>query len=149
MRTLIVLGGAAAVAPSDLRWDQIDLNSGRLHVRRAKGGIDHVHPLSGSEIRALRQLRRENMESRYVFITERGGPATTAGFLKTISRIGEAAKLLFPIHPHMLRHSTGYKLANDGHDTRALQHYMGHRNIMRTVRYTDMAPDRFKDFWKD
>ena len=132
-----------------LRWDQIDLNYGRLHVRRAKGGIDNVHPLSGKEIRALRQLRRENMESRYVFLTERGGPATTAGFLKAIARIGEAAKLPFPIHPHMLRHSTGYKLANDGHDTRALQHYMGHKNIMHTVRYTDMAPDRFKNFWKD
>ena len=115
-----------------LRWDQIDLNYGRLHVRRAKGGIDNVHPLSGKEIRALRQLRRENMESRYVFITERGGPATTAGFLKTIARTGEAAKLPFPIHPHMLRHSTGYKLANDGHDTRALQHFMGHRNIVHT-----------------
>ena len=91
----------------------------------------------------------ENMESRYVFVTERGGPATTAGFLKTIARTGEAAKLPFPIHPHMLRHSTGYKLANDGHDTRALQHYMGHKNIMHTVRYTEMAPDRFKNFWKD
>ena len=132
-----------------LRWDQIDLNSGRLHVRRAKGGIDNVHPLGGKEIRALRQLRRENKESRYVFVTERGGPATTAGFLKTIARTGEAAKLPFPIHPHMLRHSTGYKLANDGHDTRALQHYMGHKNIMHTVRYTEMAPDRFKNFWKD
>src|ERR1039458_7969065 len=71
-----------------LRWDQIELNSGRLHVRRAKGGIDNVHPLSGREIRALRQLRRENMESRYVFITERGGSVTTAGFLKTIARTG-------------------------------------------------------------
>jgi type 1 fimbriae regulatory protein FimB/type 1 fimbriae regulatory protein FimE len=71
------------------------------------------------------------MESRYVFVTERGGPATTAGFLKMIARIGKAAKLPFPIH--MLRHSTGYKLANDGHHTRALQHYMGHRNIMHTV----------------
>jgi site-specific recombinase XerD len=69
--------------------------------------------------------------------------------LKSISRIGEAAKLPFPIHPQMLRHSTGYKLANDGHDTRSLQHYMGHRNIMHTVRYTEMAPDRFKNFWKD
>ena len=92
---------------------------------------------------------RENLESRYVFVTERGGPATTAGFLKTIARTGEAAKLPFPVHPHMLRHSTGYKLANDGHDTRALQHYMGHKNIMHTVRYTEMAPDRFKNFWKD
>jgi integrase len=114
--------GLRASEVCGLRWDQIDLNSGRLHVRRAKGGIDNVHPMSGREIRALRQLRRENMESRYVFVTERGGPATTAGFLKTIARTGEAAKLPFPIHPHMLRHSTGYKLANDGHDTRALQH---------------------------
>ena len=130
-------------------WDRIELDSGRLHVRRAKGGIDNVHPLSGKEIRALRQLRRENPDSRYVFITERGGPTTTAGFLKTIARTGEAARLPFPIHPHMLRHSTGYKLANDGHDTRALPHYMGHKNIMHTVQYTEMAPDRFKNFWKD
>ncbi len=50
---------------------------------------------------------------------------------------------------HMLRHSNGYKLANDGHDTRGLQHYMGHKNIMHTVRYTEMAPDRFKNFWSD
>jgi len=75
-----------------------------------------------------------------------GGPATTAGFLKIIARTGEVAKLPFPIHPHMLRHSSGYKLANDGHDTRALQHYMGHKNIMHMVRYTEMAPDRFKNF---
>ena len=115
--------GLRASEVRGLRWDQIDLNSGRLHVRRAKGGIDNVHPLSGKEIRALRQLHRENMETRYVFITERGGPATTAGFLKMIARTGEAAKLPFPVHPHMLRHSTGYKLANDCHDTRALQHY--------------------------
>jgi integrase len=69
--------GLRASEVCGLRWDQIDLNSGRLHVRRAKGGIDNVHPLSGKEIRALRQLRRENTESRYVFVTERGGPATT------------------------------------------------------------------------
>ncbi len=129
--TMILVAYRHALRASEvcgLRWDQIELNSGRLHVQRAKGGIDNVHPLSGKEIRALRQLRRENIESRYVFVTERGGPATTAGFLKTIARTGEAAKLPFPIHPHMLRHSTGYKLANDGHDTRALQHYMGHKN---------------------
>jgi type 1 fimbriae regulatory protein FimE len=54
----------------------------------------------------------------------------------------------FSIHPHMLRHASGFKLANDGHDTRALQHYLGHKNIQHTVRYTEMAPDRFKDFWR-
>ena len=71
------------------------------------------------------------------------------GFHRLVQRLGEAAKMPFPIHPHMLRHACGFKLANDGHDTRALQHYLGHKNIQHTVRYTDMAPDRFKDFWRN
>jgi integrase len=57
-----------------------------------------------------------------------------------------AAKMPFPIHPHMLRHACGFKLANDGHDTRALQHYLGHKNIQHTVRYTELSPARFRDF---
>src|SRR5262249_10826038 len=97
----------------------------------------------GKEIRALRQLRRENLQSRYVFNTERGGPVTRAWFLKRVCRTGELAKLPFPAHPHMLRHACGFKLANDGVDTRALQHYLGHRNIMHTVRYTELRSDRF------
>jgi len=55
----------------------------------------------------------------------------------------------FPIHPHMLRHACGYKLANQGVDTRSLQHYLGHKNIQHTVRYTELSPERFKDFWQD
>jgi site-specific recombinase XerD len=66
-----------------------------------------------------------------------------------VKRAGATADLGIKAHAHMLRHACGYKLANDGHDTRALQHYMGHKNIMHTVRYTEMASDRFKDFWKD
>jgi type 1 fimbriae regulatory protein FimB/type 1 fimbriae regulatory protein FimE len=78
-----------------------------------------------------------------------GGQSGPIGFHRLIQRLGEAAKMPFPIHPHMLRHACGFKLANDGHDTRALQHYLGHKNIQHTVRYTEMAPDRFKDFWRD
>ncbi len=118
----------------------------------SRAGSSRALPATASWRRLVHRLRSKThpyVHSPYVFSTERGGLATTAGFLKTIARIGEAAKLPFPIHPHMLRHSTGYKLANDGHDTRALQHYMGHKNIMHTVRYTDMAPDRFKNFWQD
>jgi type 1 fimbriae regulatory protein FimB/type 1 fimbriae regulatory protein FimE len=84
-----------------------------------------------------------------VFVSERGGPISPIGFHRLIQRVGEAAKMPFPIHPHMLRHACSFKLANDGHDTRALQHYLGHKNIQHTVRYTAMAPDRFKDFWRD
>jgi type 1 fimbriae regulatory protein FimB/type 1 fimbriae regulatory protein FimE len=127
----------------------IELDSGRIHVRRAKNGVDSTHPLTGKEIRALRHLRRENLQSRFVFNTERGGPVTRAWFLKMVRRTGELAKLPFPIHPHMLRHACGFKLANDGVDTRALQHFLGHRNIMHTVRYTELRSDRFDGFWKD
>ena len=87
--------------------------------------------------------------SPYVFITEVGTPVTTAWFLRMIQRTGRAAKLPFPIHPHMLRHSTGYKLDNQGEDTRSLAHYLGHRNLQSTARYTALAPDRFAKFWKD
>ena len=129
-----------------LRWSQIDLRHGRLHVNRAKGGIEGVHPLHGPELRALRPLQGA---SPYVFVTEAGTPVTTAWFLRMIARTGEAAGLPFPAHPHMLRHSTGYKLANDGHDTRSLAHYLGHRNLQSTARYTALAPHRFARFWQD
>jgi site-specific recombinase XerD len=65
-------------------------------------------------------------------------------FHTLISRLGERARMPFPIHPHMLRHACGYALANAGHDTRALQAWLGHRNIQHTVRYTELAPDRFR-----
>jgi site-specific recombinase XerD len=87
--------------------------------------------------------------SPYVFVTEAGTPATPAWFLRMVQRTGQAAKLPFSVHPHMLRHSTGYNLANDGQDTRSLAHYLGHRNLQSTARYTALAPDRFKGFWKD
>src|SRR5215510_1572127 len=100
-------------------------------------------------VELMRKLRRDYLKDAYVFVSERGGPISPVGFHRLIQRVGEAAKMPLPVHPHMLRHACGFKLANDGHDTRALQHYLGHKNIQHTVRYTDMAPDRFKDFWRD
>ena len=133
----------------DLRWDQVDFNSASLHVRRAKKGTPATHPIRGDEMRALRKLQRDqDPKSPFVFTSERGAPFTTAGFARMIERAGEAAKLSFKPHPHMLRHACGFKLANDGHDTRALQAYLGHKNIQHTVRYTELAPTRFKDFWR-
>jgi len=131
-----------------LRSDQIDIKQGLMHVNRVKNGVPSTHPIRGPELRALRQLQRD-YPGVYVFSTERGGPMTTATVRKMVARAGQVATLSFPIHPHMLRHACGYKLANDGHDTRALQHYLGHKSIQHTTRYTEMAPDRFKNFWRD
>jgi site-specific recombinase XerD len=63
-------------------------------------------------------------------------------------RAGRKAKLPFHAHAHMLRYACGYALANAGHDTRTLQDYLEHKNIQYTVRYTELAPTRFKDFWR-
>lgn len=135
----------------DLRWDQVERGrNASIHVRRVKNGTPSVHPLSGEELRALRQIqRKQEPKSPFVFTSERGTPFTTAGFARMVERAGIAAKFGFKAHPHMLRHACGYALANKGHDTRALQAYLGHKNIQHTVRYTDMAPTRFKDFWRE
>jgi type 1 fimbriae regulatory protein FimB/type 1 fimbriae regulatory protein FimE len=132
-----------------LKWSQIDLKQGLLHVNRMKNGITSTHPLFGPELRALRIVKRDYPGSEYVFMTERKSPITDSTFRKIVARAGREAKLSMPIHPHMLRHSTGFKLANDGQDTRSIQHYLGHKNIQHTVRYTEISPVRFKNFWKD
>jgi type 1 fimbriae regulatory protein FimB/type 1 fimbriae regulatory protein FimE len=141
--------GLRAAELVDLRWDQIDFASGTLAVRRVKKGSPATHPIRGDELRALRRLQREQEpRSPFVFTSERGAPFTTAGFARMVGRAGEAAGLGFKAHPHMLRHACGFALANKGHDTRALQAYLGHRNIQHTVRYTELSPERFKDFWR-
>jgi type 1 fimbriae regulatory protein FimE len=100
-----------------LRWDQIDLAQGLVHVARMKNGLPSVHPLRGPELRALRRLQREEASAAYVFISERKAPLTPDAVRKIVARAGREAGIEFPIHPHMLRHATGYKLANGGHDT--------------------------------
>ncbi|WP_198028242.1 tyrosine-type recombinase/integrase [Bradyrhizobium sp. WSM1743] len=133
----------------DLRWDQIDFASATLHVRRVKQGTPSTHPIMGDELRALRRLQREQEpKSPFVFTSERAGPFTTAGFARMMERAGVEAGMPFKVHPHMLRHACGFALANKGHDTRALQAYLGHKNIQHTVRYTELSPNRFKDFWR-
>ena len=150
--TMILLAfrhGLRASELCSLRWDQVELAHGRLHVSRVKNGVASVHPLTGIELRALRRLQREQEPGRYIFMSERHAPITAVGFRRMMGRLGKAAKMPFPIHPHMLRHACGFKLANDGQDTRALQQYLGHKNIQHTVRYTQLSPERFKNFWTD
>ena len=151
-QTLILIGYRHGLRVSEtvgLRWEQVDLKAGLLRVNRVKNGTPATHPLRGPELRALRKIAREYPDSPYVFSSERKGPLTGSSVRKIVARAGKKANIPFPVHPHMLRHACGYKLANDGHDTRAIQHYLGHRNITHTVRYTELAADRFNGFWKD
>jgi site-specific recombinase XerD len=140
--------GLRASEVADLRWDQVDFSGAVLHVRRVKGGTPATHPLTGDEMRALRKLKHE-ATTQFVFVSELGAPFTVSGFRRMIERATVGAKIGIKAHPHMLRHACGFKLANDGVDTRSLQAYLGHRDIRNTVRYSELAPNRFKNFWSD
>jgi site-specific recombinase XerD len=136
----------------DVRFKDLDLESGRIFVRRKKGSLSTHQPLEGDEMRALRAYlsereQRSDARSTYLFLSERG-PMTRQAINYLAKEIGERAKLRFRVHPHMLRHSTGYYLANQGYDTRLVQDYLGHKNIAHTVKYTRTAATRFEGLWR-
>jgi integrase len=141
--------GLRAIEICDLEWSQVEFGrNASLHVRRAKNGKPSVHPLRGDELRALRELQR-NAKTPFVFETERETGFTPDAINRLIKGVGKRTTLGFPVHAHMLRHACGFALANAGHDTRAIQDWLGHRSIQHTVRYTELTPTRFKDFWRD
>jgi integrase len=142
--------GLRAAEVTDLKWEQVDFDRGEIHVNRLKGGIPATHPLTGRELRELRRHKRDVPPSnRFIFVSERGAPLSAEGFNRMVKRAGVAANLEIKVHAHMLRHACGFKLANDGIDTRSLQAYLGHSNIQNTTRYTALASGRFKNFWRD
>jgi integrase len=132
-----------------LRWHQVDLKAGYLDVHRVKRGHHAKHPLRSPQLRLLRELQRLYPNSPYVFVSERKAPLSPRAIREIVAKSGRLAGLPFVPHPHQLRHACGYYLASHGHDTRAIQDYLGHRNIQHTVRYTAMAPHRFENFWTD
>jgi integrase len=150
--TLILLAYRHGLRVSELvalRWSQVDFSSGTIHINRLKHGISSTHPLRAKELRWLRQLQREYPDSPYLFVSERGTPMAAATAFNIISRAGTLAGLALSVHPHMLRHACGFYLASHGHDTRAIQAYLGHKNIQHTIRYTELSSDRFNNFWLD
>jgi type 1 fimbriae regulatory protein FimE len=150
---LIVMAYRHSLRASELtalRWDQVDLKAGTLQVARLKHGSPSTHPLRGPELRALRAWKRaQGGAMPYIFSSLRGALMTRRTVHHVVAEAGKAAGIDFPVHPHMRRHATGYYLADAGQDTRAIQLYLRHRNIQHSVKYTELAADRFKDFWRD
>ena len=136
----------------DIRHKDLDFDSARIYVRRLKGSLSTHQPIEGDELRSIRawlEIRENypNANSNYLFLSERGS-LTRQAVNYLVEQIGKRAKLSFKVNPHMLRHSTGYYLANKGCDTRLIQDYLGHRNITHTVRYTRTSAHRFEGLWR-
>ena len=108
-----------------------------------------THPLYGKEIYELRTVAKRYLETPYAFVSERRDPLADSTFRKVVARTGVAAQLGLTAHLYMLRHATGFKFANDGQETRAIRHSLGHKNIQHTVAYTTLAATRFQGFWDD
>jgi site-specific recombinase XerD len=149
---VIMRHGLRVSEACDLRWDDLDLTTNTIIVRRLKGSVDSTHFIERDEVNGFRALQRQQVrdgiQSSFVFINERGGPFTRDGINKMLKRAGKVAGLPFSVHVHMIRHSTGHALAARGMDTRRLQHFLGHASITNTVRYTAMSPEPFKNIWR-
>jgi type 1 fimbriae regulatory protein FimB/type 1 fimbriae regulatory protein FimE len=150
--TMILVAFRHALRVSELvnlRWSDVDFKAARLNVRRLKGSVSGVHPIDGDELRALRKLRTYDANVEFVFTTERGGPMSAAGFRKMLSRLADDAGMsALKVHPHALRHATGFALVNKpGLNLRVIQDYMGHAQISNTAKYTALASGKFNGMW--
>jgi type 1 fimbriae regulatory protein FimB len=137
-----------------MKLDQVDSESGVLHVARLKGGLSTTHPLRGDELRAIgawlkvRAKLKPSEDVRTFFISERRKPFYRSAVNYLLQQYSAAAALPLTAHPHMLRHACGFALADQGADTRLIQDYLGHRNIQHTVKYTATNPARFEKLWR-
>ncbi|MBI2840541.1 MAG: tyrosine-type recombinase/integrase [Acidobacteria bacterium] len=133
-----------------LMLDQVDLESGRLHVHRLKNGLSTTHPLRQQEAKAIRRwlARRPRSVGSHLFLSERGQGLTRQGVAYLVRRYGRLAKLPVGVHAHMLRHACGYALADHGADALLIRDYLGHRNIANTTVYTRTNPARFDRLWR-
>ncbi len=149
---LCFIHGLRASEICRLRISDIDLKDKCIHIYRLKKGFSTTHPLLEEEIRSIKswlkiRLTSQHSDTEWLFLSRKGNPLSRQQFYQIIARAGKKAKLAICAHPHMLRHSCGFALANMGIDTRLIQDYLGHRNIRHTVWYTASNAGRFYGIW--
>jgi type 1 fimbriae regulatory protein FimB len=146
--------GLRATEACRLNLTQVDLSARVIHVKRMKNGLSLTQPVYPEEIpyikvwlKARLKQRTDDLSSGPLFLTFTNKPLTRFALFKIVQTAGKIAGFPFPVHPHMLRHSCGYALANRGADTRIIQDFLGHTQIQSTVRYTTVNPRRFERLW--
>jgi type 1 fimbriae regulatory protein FimB len=145
--SLMFRHGLRATELCRLRVSNFNLLQARLWVPRLKNGLSTEQPLDGDDLRlARRYLRERQSDLPWMFVSERGAALTRKGvyYLITTAALRAGEDLAIHVHPHMLRHSTGHELANQGRDLRLIQDYLGQRDPKNSVRYTQTAAARFE-----
>jgi type 1 fimbriae regulatory protein FimB len=125
-----------------LRRDDVNLQQARVWIRRAKNGLSVEHPIAGDELRAIkRYLATRTDRLSWMSVSERGQPLTERAVFYLVRTAGESVGLK-GVHPHMLRHSCGYYLADKGTELPRP------RDPRHTVHYTRVAGRRFEGLWR-
>jgi integrase len=134
-----------------LKVEQVDFANSSLYVKRLKGSKSNSHPLSGTEMRAIRALLKKQPTTTWLFLSNRQAPMTRGNVQQIFAKAGKDAGLPFRVHPRQARHYTGWALCNRPNpvDIRTLQSWMGHSNPTHTIRYSELAPGRFRGIWDD
>ena len=131
-----------------MRRQDLDLKRARVWIRRLKNGLSVEHLVAGDELRAIKRYRHTRHDTLpWLFLSERGQPMTRQSINYLIGAAARRAGL-GALHPHMLRHTCGFYLANQGYDLRLIQDYLGHRDPKHTVHYTRVAGVRFEGLWE-
>ena len=145
---IIYRHGLRVSEATGVRLADLKLKTSRLWVERLKGSLSTEHPVEGDELRAIkRYLATREDKLPWLFVSEQGTQLTRQAVNYIIRQAGERAGL-GKLHPHMLRHSCGYALANKGQDTRVIQDYLGHKDPRHTAHYTRTASHRFEGLWR-
>ena len=131
-----------------LQWSSVEFEKGRIYIHRMKRGRHGTHTLSQDEKSALEALKKSHDGSGFIFTSERGGKMYRQNVNRIIDEIAKNTDIAINCTPHVLRHSCGFELADRGIDTRKIQQYLGHRSIMSTVIYTDLAGRALDDIWE-
>lgn len=138
--------GLRASEAATLKWDAVMFKTKELRVNRLKGSRSGNHPLQPDELEALTIVKNLYPDSIFVFPGERGGPISVDGIEKMVDRAAKSIGMQIKVHPHMLRHSCGFFLADKGYPTRDIQDWLGHASIHNTVIYTAQNSRRFSKF---
>lgn len=132
----------------NLRWSDIDWTRGRILVRRMKAGRDTTHPLNQSEKYALKSLKPPHERQGAIFTSERGQQMSRGNVNRIVAEIANETDIPIRVTPHRLRHACGFALASKGVDAFKIQQFMGHKSIMSTALYVDLAGRELTDIWE-
>ncbi|MDI9607547.1 MAG: tyrosine-type recombinase/integrase [Atribacterota bacterium] len=128
----------------NLKTNDVDFQTGKIHVKQGKGEKDRIVWLNEEALEVLRKWREIKPESEYLFTTLQGNPINPRYVRDMVKRKGKQAGITKDVHPHMLRHSFATDLYRESKNLRLVQKALGHSSISTTEIYTHIIDEELE-----